>query len=278
MDLIKQIQTLSSFQALVDALQKRQSQAGLALPRAVRLPLVAAIHAQLGQPILLVTDRSDHTLQIQDELAFWLPGIDRYLFSEPTPLFYENAAWGTSTRRERLQALTVLSTYHLPFAEKPSIAPVITTSARALMTRTLPRRDFLKACKLLRTGQSIPPGQLLNYWVSIGYQPADTVLEPGQFSHRGGLLDVWPASEPAPVRLDFFGDEIDTLRRFEPGSQRTVEKLELILITPAKEFLLPASDSERARKTIHRIRYSGTPFHALQPAGLPASKCAYLCG
>ena len=98
------------------------------------------------------------------------------------------------------------------------------------MTRTLPRRDFLKASKLLKAGQSIPPGSLLETWVSIGYQPADTVLEPGQFSHRGGLLDVWPQSEPHPVRLDFFGDEIDTLRRFDPASQRTIENLGSILI------------------------------------------------
>ena len=106
------------------------------------------------------------------------------------------------------------------------------------MTRTLPRRDFLKASKQIKVGQSLSPNSLLEEWVQIGYQPVDTVLEPGQFSHRGGLLDIWPQSEPAPVRLDFFGDEIDTIRRFDPGSQRTVDKLESVLITPAREYLV----------------------------------------
>ena len=104
------------------------------------------------------------------------------------------------------------------------------------MTRTLPRRDFLKACKKLSVNQSIQPDRLIREWAGIGYQRVNTVLEPGQFSHRGGLLDVWPATEVHPVRLDFFGDEIETIRLFDPATQRTIEKLEDILVTPARNF------------------------------------------
>jgi transcription-repair coupling factor (superfamily II helicase) len=242
--LLNQIRSLPAYQRLLADLNAGKPQPGLALPRAARLPVLTALHADLGQPVILVTDRADHALALHDELAFWSPDTPRFIFSEPTPLFYEEAAWGTTTRRERLQALTALAAYHLPFADrvgaaqKPSTPPVIIASARALMTRTLPRRDFLKASKLLKTGQSLAPQTLLETWVSIGYQPADTVLEPGQFSHRGGIFDLWPPSEPHPVRLDFFGDEIETLRRFDPASQRTIEKLESVLVTPAREFIV----------------------------------------
>ena len=216
---------------------------GLALPRSARLPVLAGLHLDLGQTILLVTDRADHALQMHDELSFWVPEASRYIFSEPNPLFYEEAAWGTTTRRERLQTLTALAEYHLPYAGKPGVPPIIVTSARALMTRTMPRREFLKASKLLKAGQSISPGTLLEEWVRFGYQPEDTVLDPGQFSHRGGLFDIWPQSEPNPVRLDFFGDEIDTIRRFDPGSQRTIDTLDSVLITPAREYLRPDRSS-----------------------------------
>ncbi|MBN1450255.1 MAG: transcription-repair coupling factor [Anaerolineales bacterium] len=215
------------------------AQPGLGLPRAARLPLLAALHTDLDQAVLLVTDRADHSLSLFDELGFWAGDAPRFHFAEPNPLFYEQAAWGIATRRERLQTLTGLARYHLPFAEKPKKPPVIVTSVRSLMTRSLPRRDFLKACKRLSVGQTIQPELLLRSWVGIGYQRVDTVLEPGQFSHRGGLLDVWPPSEPHPARLDFFGDEIDAIRRFDPASQRTVEKLDALLITPAREFLHP---------------------------------------
>jgi transcription-repair coupling factor (superfamily II helicase) len=245
--LIDPIKQLAAFQQLIVELRSGQPQAGLGLLRAARLPVLAALHSTLDQPILLVTDRADHALQLHDELSFWEPNTPRFIFSEPNPLFYENAAWGTTTRRERLQTLTALALYHLPFAEKPSVPPIIVTSARALMTRTLPRRDFLKSSRRLKIGQSIAITTLLDDWVRIGYQPSDTVLEQGQFSHRGGLLDIWPQSEEYPVRLDFFGDEIDTVRFFDPGSQRTVDKVESVLVTPAREYLLPNHPEDVAR-------------------------------
>ena len=237
--LIQTLQGLPQYASLLENLQQGVVQPGLGLSRAARLPLLAALHASMDRTVLLVTDRADHALSQFDELGFWAEGVPRFHFAEPNPLFYEQAAWGIATRRERLQALTGLAQYHLPFAEKPNIPPVIVTSARSLMTRTLPRRDYLKACKRISVGEIFQPEALLRSWARIGYQRADTVLEPGQFSHRGGLLDVWPPVQPFPVRLDFFGDEIDTIRRFDPASQRTVEKLESILITPAREFLQP---------------------------------------
>ena len=172
---------------------------------------------------MLVTDRADHALQLHDELAFWLPEASRYIFSEPNPLFYEEAAWGTTTRRERLQTLTGLAAYHLPFVEKPASPPIIVTSARALMTRTLPRRDFLKASKQLKVGQSISLNSLLERvgadWLPTGrYRPRTGTIFP---SWR--LAGYLAAVRAHPVRLDFFGDEIDTIRRFDPGTQRTVD-------------------------------------------------------
>ena len=194
--LITSIKSLTQYQALLDSLREGETHPGLGLPRAARLPLLATLHADLERVVLLVTDRADHALSQFDELGFWANDVQRFHFAEPNPLLYEQAAWGTATRRERLQALTGLARYHLPFADKPEKPPIIVTSARSLMTRTLPRRDFLKACKRLSVGQTIQPEVLLRSWAGSGYQRVDTVLEPGQFSHRGGLLDVWAPTEP----------------------------------------------------------------------------------
>src|SRR5512142_727776 len=237
---LNRIRDLSQYQQLLKDLQTDGRPAaalpGLGLPRATRLPVLAALHQDLNRPVLLITDRADHALSLFDELGFW-DKSPRYHFGEPNPLFYEQAAWGVTTRRERLQTLTALASYHLPFSQKPEVPPVFVTSARSLMTRTIPRRDFLKACKKLTVSQSVQPDALLRSWVEIGYQRVNTVLEPGQFSRRGGIMDVWPPAEKLPVRLDFFGDEIETIRRFDPATQRTVEKLESILITPARDYI-----------------------------------------
>ncbi|RME89833.1 MAG: transcription-repair coupling factor, partial [Anaerolineae bacterium] len=227
------------------------------------------LHTDLNWPILLLTDRSDRALSLHDELAFWLPESPRYLFPEPNPLFYEQAAWGAVTRRDRVRALTALATYHLPFVEPPAMPPVIVASARALMTRTMPRREFLKACALLEPGRRVQTEALLREWVRLGYHPVDTVLEPGQFARRGGILDIWPPAEAFPLRLELFGDEIETLRRFDPASQRTVQALEHALITPAREFLLPADPSSQLPDDL-------TEFDIPRLHPLPASLLDYL--
>ena len=206
--ILNKIRSLPQYQQLLTQLQANgratAQQPGLGLQRAARLPLLAALLEDTKHPILLVTDRSDHALSLYDELGFWIKS-PRYHFAEPNPLFYEQAAWGVTTRRDRLQTLTALSSYHLPFAQKPEIPPVFVASVRSLMMRTLPRRDFLKACKKLSVGQTIQPDTLLRNWAETGYQRVNTVLEPGQFSSRGGILDIWATAEALPVRLDFLG-------------------------------------------------------------------------
>ncbi len=111
------------------------------------------------------------------------------------------------------------------------------------MTRTFPRRDFIKASQIIRIGTEMVPDELLRAWVAMGYEPVTTVVAPGQFARRGGILDIWPQPEEFPTRLDFFGDEIDTLRQFDPTTQRTIKKLAgqpdpVLRITPAREFIV----------------------------------------
>ncbi|MCB9112694.1 MAG: transcription-repair coupling factor [Anaerolineales bacterium] len=259
--LLSNLRELPSYQHLLGELNARRQVSGLGLPRSVRLPVLASLHADASQPILFITDRADHALSIFDELGFWVKS-PRFLFAEPNPLFYEDAAWGVTTRRERLQTLTILSAYHLPFVKKPETPPIIIASARSLMTRTLPRRDFLKACKKLSVNQTSQPDSLMREWARIGYQRVNTVLEPGQFSGRGGILDVWAPTELNPVRLDFFGDEIETIRSFDPATQRTLEKLEQVLITPSREFLADVTDTETQLSEFH------IPLLHQQPASL----------
>jgi transcription-repair coupling factor (superfamily II helicase) len=235
--ILQRLRALPEYEQVLAQLKEGESLAALGLPRSARLPVMACLHADLDQPVLLITDRADHAMSLFDEAGFWLKS-PRFLFTEPNPLFYEQAAWGATTRRERLAALTALAAYHLPFGQKPEHPPLIVSSARALMTRSLPRRDYLKACRRLVQGQRIQPETLLRSWAEIGYQRVNTVLETGQFSHRGGLLDVWPPSERHPVRLDFFGDEIETIRSFDPATQRTLASLDALLVTPAREFIL----------------------------------------
>ena len=105
------------------------------------------------------------------------------------------------------------------------------------MTRTLPRRDFLSSTRTIKTNLVVSPDTLIQKWVELGYEPGEVVVEPGQFSRRGGILDIWTPSAEAPCRLEFFGNEVDTLRKFDPNTQRTIEPLSSLQVTPAREVI-----------------------------------------
>ncbi len=115
--------------------------------------------------------------------------------------------------------------------------PFVVTSARALMQRTLPVNQFRKGTVLLKLGERWQMDKLLDRWVKLGYEPVSMVIEPGTFCRRGGIVDVYPLALDQPVRIEFFDDEIDSLRRFDVSTQRSTEKIDRVAITPAREAL-----------------------------------------
>jgi transcription-repair coupling factor (superfamily II helicase) len=205
--MLQTIREQQEYQQVLNDLKVGKCNYGLGLTRPARLAILAALSLDLNIPILVITDRADRAVMMFDELGFWLPEHQRFHFPEPNPMFYEQAAWGAITRRDRLTCLSELAKYHLPGSQKPDKPAIVIASLRAVMTRTMPRRDFIIASKTIRTNQSISPEDLKHSWVDLGYEHTDVVLDQGQFSQRGGILDVWGSSESFPVRLDFFGNE-----------------------------------------------------------------------
>jgi len=266
----------NSLSDITASIEHGQEQIPLALRRAARLPVLAALYQHFtsqdaNRPIFLLTDRADRALILLDELRLWLPEASLLFFPEPTPLFYEQAVWGENTRRERLAVLTALAAYHIPGAKPQETPPIIIAPLRAVMARTMPRRDFLISVKTLKIEQVVRPDELARQWVELGYEAVNIVTSTGQFSRRGGILDVWPPAEPQPVRIEFFGDEIDTLRRFDPATQRTTASLERMLISPAREYILPTEALDRSDDEEPPDEYYLPQLHPM-----PASAIEYL--
>jgi transcription-repair coupling factor (superfamily II helicase) len=257
----------------------------LGLRRSARLPVVSALTAELSLPILLLTDRTDRALTLADELALLAAHTPRLFFPEPNPLFYEDAAWGETTRRDRLVVLTTFARYHIPGSPQQPVSPLVIAPIRAVMARSLPRRDFLKTVRILKPGQTLTPESLARSLAGMGYEAANTVIAPGMFARRGGIFDLWPPAETGPARLDFFGDEIDSLRRFDPASQRSLQPLTETLVSPAREFLIdlsrpPAGEADEVSET-EAVKEVGGPlayseFHIPLLHPLPANLLDYL--
>lgn len=205
------------------------------------MALLAALARDSERPLVMVVDRPDRALALLEELMLWAPGLNLQHFAEPNPLPYERSAWGPRTRMQRLQALSALVT-----AEQGGRAPVVVTSVRGLLTRTLPPREFRLSSRVLRVGTTVKVNQLLAGWLGSGYSAETVVTAPGQFSRRGGIIDVWPPTDLYPVRVELFGDEIEHIRRFDPATQRSGDGVERVVLPLAREALPKAGPNAAA--------------------------------
>ncbi len=209
-----------------------------------RPPVIAALVAELAAPTLIITPTVEHSRRLAETLRLWLPPTAQLLqFPEPSALFYERAPWTPEAITDRLDVLSTLIMYRMAAAET-ALTPVIVASARALMQRTLPYRQFRKAARKIAVGAHESLTGLARHASGIGYEPVSVVQAPGQLSRRGGLLDIYPPQTAQPYRLEFFGDEVDTIRTFDPATQRSTGRAEGFWLTPMREAL--PQDNARA--------------------------------
>ncbi|MCC6458281.1 MAG: transcription-repair coupling factor [Caldilineaceae bacterium] len=211
------------------------SETPLALLQAARPYMTAGLYNARGNALLLLTARSEMVQQIVSQLALWLPepeagGPSILPFPEADALPYERIGWSSATRQQRLTALSALQS-------RTNAPPIVVASTRALMQKTLPTRELRLALRPVKVGEIVRLDQMSARWVQTGYNPADVVEEPGVFARRGGIVDIWPPNLPYPVRIDLFGDEVESLRLFDPATQRTIRQVQQVEIGPGSEAL-----------------------------------------
>ncbi|WP_449267357.1 transcription-repair coupling factor [Fodinicurvata halophila] len=124
---------------------------------------------------------------------------------------------------------------------------LVLTTVNAFLQRVPPRELFSGRTLTARPGDTLPPEQLTGFLNDNGFQRVETVAEPGEYAMRGGIIDLFPAGEENPLRLDFFGDELESLRVFDPLSQRTTGKAESLSLLPVNEVVLDDDTVERFR-------------------------------
>lgn len=126
-------------------------------------------------------------------------------------------------------------------------AELIITSLRSLLRKTIPRPGFAKLCRTWETGSELGREEAAMFLISAGYERADVVGDPGSFAIRGGIMDVWVPIERFPARLEFWGDEIERIRVFDPDSQRSLREVASLRVHPVRETIATADHDLRAR-------------------------------
>ena len=214
------------YQEIYNALKKGQTPVlAVGLPPVAKAQFAAALRLMTSRPVCILTDEDNAALRLARDLeAFSELPVLHIPARELTMAGME----GMSRQYEqaRIAALSQLAD-----------APLVTLSAAALVQKTMPP-DTLRASTLtLRPGDLTPLADLTARLVTAGYQRCAQVEGPGQFSVRGGILDVFPPRADAPVRIEFWGDEIDSMAAFDVGSQRRGANLDALVCLPCMETL-----------------------------------------
>ena len=190
----------------------------------------SALVAQGGRNVALIAPGEDRARRWRAELAGWL-GDDRVLlFPERESMPFEASAPSASAVHQRLLTLWRLATAQAPVA--------VVASLRAVLEHTIPPDDLARRGRTLRAGDTLSWQETATWLFDLGYEPVTEVSEPGTFSRRGGIVDIYPASAEQPARVELFGDEIETLRAFDPITQRSQADLAQLDVLPAREFSL----------------------------------------
>ncbi len=203
---------------------------------------LAVLYLTLRRPLLIITSNQEKALQLYDDLlSFWGEGV--YLFPSWEILPYEPASPSNQLVGERLLVLDKL-------LQRERVCVVATV--KAISHKLIPPRIFAANVMRLRQGQLIPQEELLSKLVWQGFKSSPMVENRGEFSHRGGIIDIFPSSASHPWRLEFFGDEIESIRQFEVATQRSIDKSEKITILPEREVLIAGGIVKEATKRITR--------------------------
>jgi transcription-repair coupling factor (superfamily II helicase) len=201
---------------------------------AVRSFLISALHRELNLPILVIAAQPENAKRLYDELQAWCPDSKSlHYFPETDFLLDEYSSTDATTTSERLKTLSALT-----FCGEMSAGerrPLVITSALAAVSRTMPRDRFQASCHSLKVGVKIDPLQLPAKWQDMGYEFENVVEMPGTISRRGGILDIFSPDNEFPARIEFVGNRIESIRFFDPKTQRSLELINSVNIVPARE-------------------------------------------
>ncbi|UWQ34795.1 transcription-repair coupling factor [Leisingera sp. M527] len=216
-----------------------------------------------GAPVLHVARDDKRMEAMRSALAFFAPQMPVFVFPGWDCLPYDRVSPNADISAARMATLAAL------VHQMPKQFVLLTTLNAA--SQRLPARDVLReAAFTARVDHRIDEGALRNFLVRMGFTQSPTVMEPGDYAVRGGIIDIFPPGESGPVRLDLFGDVLDGARRFDPASQRTTEKLEVVELAPVSEVILDEAAITRFRQN-YRIEFgaAGTddPLYEAVSAG-----------
>jgi transcription-repair coupling factor (superfamily II helicase) len=212
------------------------------LPMGLAAMALPDLVASLGKRALVHVCVDDQQLaNLEEQLAFHAPGLEIIRFPAWDCLPYDRVSPASEVIAGRLAALS-------SFLAEPSKNRLVLTTVNAVMQRVVARNMMAKASLTLKPGQRVKDEALRQFLTDNGYARVGTVVEAGDFAVRGSLVDIFPPGSEQPLRLDFFGDTLESIRSFDVTTQRTTDQLKQLVMNAANEVLLQPESVARFRQ------------------------------
>ena len=221
------LNAIPEFQTMVKSLARGESAAITGMGQINRSHMIAGLKQRLAAPLMIICQDDMAAKRLQEELKCFLGEVYPVLPSRELTL-YDAAVVSRAWEQKRLRQL-----YDLACGR----TPVQIFSWESLSQRTMPPEVLTHAAFSLETGKEYPLDWLLSQLTAAGYSRCGMVEGPGQFAVRGGILDIFSPAADRPVRVEFFGDELDTMGYFEPDTQRRTENIDSMVVLPVGETL-----------------------------------------
>ena len=192
-------------------------------------------------PVLHVARDDARMARLSEALRFFAPQAEVLRFPAWDCLPYDRVSPNPELVSERIATLARLQ-------NEGGRGRLVLTTVNALVQRVPPRAAFEGRALSLKVGGTADPQAIAAFLEANGYSRSGTVMEPGEYASRGGILDIYPAGEGEPVRIDLFGDTIDSLRHFDTATQRSTGKVAELVLRPVSEVPLDAASISRFRE------------------------------
>lgn len=215
-------------------------------PDGVDTLILARAARRLGAPVLAVFRDEGRMRAAADRLGFVDSDLPRVELPAWDCLPYDRVSPNADSVARRLDALSILASG----IEGPS---VVLTTVAAVLQKVPPADSFRQSTLSAVPGRPCPVEELQAFFERNGYRRANTVREPGEYAIRGGIIDVYPPGEPDPLRLDFFGDELESIRRFDAMTQRTLGDGDRLILRPVSEIMLDRVHIDRFRQSYREM-------------------------
>ncbi|OPX88674.1 MAG: Transcription-repair-coupling factor [Pelotomaculum sp. PtaB.Bin104] len=247
--ILKPLKQSAQFKSLVQGNKnKLRQQMIFGLSGSQRSYLLAGLAGEVAPyPLLVITPGEHEASLLADEMAGFLPGLSVRQFPVWQLLPHQVIAQSKEIVSQRLQVLAGLASGEQMLV----IAPV-----EALLRRLTPSGEFLAPVQRLFTGERADLEQLLAGLMVLGYERTELVEERGHFALRGGILDIYPMNAHRPYRIEFFDNEVDIIRRFNAMNQRSEEKVDEVVIYPARELVIQSEVIWRGGRQALEREYS----------------------